>query len=261
MKKCSQCGFEAEENFCPNCGIAMSEISEPVQEVAGAAEENSTQADMPNIPDNMDQEVNVSDVNENEKPKIIKKKKLSKKWIIILSIIAVVVVIAGVAIGVIAHKHAVEQEYAENLNMFASEVLYGSQDAETQCNLVMSVWHDAIFSDTSNDDTKKFVSGAKDFNDALSKLYADEDFQATVDDLNSNKDSVDALMKKLKEPPEKYKDCYNAAVELYSKYSSFVNQAIDPSGSYNSYSEEVHSLDGDVADLYSKLNTLLPSVD
>lgn len=265
MKKCSRCGFEADENFCPNCGIAMSDINQPVrdfsQESLGSGESN-VQVSMINNTDNMNQEGDAAvTVVKNESPITVKKKKLSKKWIIILSVIAAVVVIAGIVIGVVVHKHATEQEYAENLNMFATEVLYGSQDAETQCNLVMSVWHDAIWKNTSEEDTKKYVSGAKDFNDALSKLYADADVQTTVADLSNNKKSVDSLMEKLKEPPEKYKDCYNAAVELYSKYSSFVNHAIDPSGSYNSYSEEAQDLDSEVVDLYNKLNTLLPSLN
>ena len=59
MKKCSRCGFEADENFCPNCGIAMSDINQPVrdfsQESLGSGESN-VQVSMINNTDNMNQE-------------------------------------------------------------------------------------------------------------------------------------------------------------------------------------------------------------
>ena len=269
MKKCSKCGFEADEKFCPNCGIEMSDVNESEQSglnpndsgMAPEGQVNNVQRDSFQNTGGINSEMNSNSVIGGNINTNASKKSLSKKMIIILSIIAVLVIAASVTIGIIVHKNNLEQEYAKNLNMFTTEVLYGAQDSESQCNLVMSVWHDAIWNDTSDEETKKYVVGAKDFNDALTKLYADKDFQSKTSDINSNKDTVDSLMEKLKNPPEKYKDCYNVAVELYSKYNSFVNMAVDPSGSYNSYSENVQDLDSEVADLYSKLNTMLPSVD
>ena len=37
--------------------------------------------------------------------------------------------------------------------------------------MVVAVWNDAIWGDTTQEDTKKYVAGAKDFDAALDNLY------------------------------------------------------------------------------------------
>ena len=65
-------------------------------------------------------------------------------------------------------------------------------------------------------------------------------------------------MRKLKNPPEEYQDCYDAATALYQKYTSFINMATSPTGSYNSYSEDFLKLDKETADEISQFIILLP---
>lgn len=49
--------------------------------------------------------------------------------------------------------------------------------------------------------------------------------------IEDNQDTVNALMKKLKNPPDEYKDAYDAVSDLYDAYISLTNCATDPSGS------------------------------
>lgn len=35
---------------------------------------------------------------------------------------------------------------------------------------------------------------------------------------------------------------------------------MDPEGSYNSYTDKVNDLDSEVAELYEKLNTMIPTI-
>lgn len=49
--------------------------------------------------------------------------------------------------------------------------------------------------------------------------------------IEDNQDTVDALMKKLKNPPDEYKDAYDAVSDLYDAHISLTNCATDPSGS------------------------------
>lgn len=49
--------------------------------------------------------------------------------------------------------------------------------------------------------------------------------------IEDNQDTVNALMKKLKNPPDEYKDAYDAVSDLYDAHISLTNCATDPSGS------------------------------
>ena len=77
--------------------------------------------------------------------------------------------------------------------------------------------------------TDIFVS---DFNDALGNLYADSSFSSKISSIEDNQDTVNALMKKLKNPPDEYKDAYDAVSDLYDAYISLTNCATDPSGQF-----------------------------
>ena len=48
--------------------------------------------------------------------------------------------------------------------------------------------------------------------------------------IEDNQDTVNALMKKLKNPPDEYKDAYDAVSDLYDAYISLTNCTTDPSG-------------------------------
>lgn len=48
--------------------------------------------------------------------------------------------------------------------------------------------------------------------------------------IEDNQDTVNALMKKLKNPPDEYKDAYDAVSDLYDAYISITNCTTDPSG-------------------------------
>lgn len=73
-----------------------------------------------------------------------------------------------------------------------------------------------------------FVS---DFNDALGNLYSDESFSRKISSIKDNQDTVGGLMKELKNPPDEYKEAYDALSVFYEAYILLTNCAIDPSGS------------------------------
>ena len=113
-------------------------------------------------------------------------------------------------------KHG-KRNTISNLFDYATEVSTGLSDAEAQCNLVVAVWNDAIWGDTTQEDTKKYVAGAKDFDAALDNLYEDEEISKKISALYDNQEKVSSLMRKLKNPPEGYQDCYDATTALYQR--------------------------------------------
>lgn len=188
-----------------------------------------------------------------------------------IAIIAVIGVAMITAIGVQTHKKNVaakaaaaaqkqSEEYGTNLNLAACSMLSGASDAETCGNLIKNAWYNAIYkeSDSKTDKYTKpngyFVS---DFNDALQNLFSDSSFNGQIADINSNKDSVNSLMKKLKNPPEEYKDAYEALSKLYDAYISLTNLATDPTGSLQTFSQNFNDADNETLNSYNALKMYL----
>ena len=92
-----------------------------------------------------------------------------------------------------------------------------------------------------------FDSFLNDFNDSLSMLFSDSSFKEKISSIKSNKDSVNDLMKELKNPPDEYKEAYDELKDLYDSYLNIVNIATDPSGSLQTYTSNFNSADSDVA--------------
>lgn len=241
-KYCSDCGAELEEGMkvCPKCGCPI---------------ENAVEMEA------APQQVEVTGV------KITKK---SKKMIVI-AVITVIAAATIAAIGVQMHKKNVAakvaaeaqkqgEEYGTNLNMAAYSILSGASDAETCGNLIKQVWYNSIY-EQSDSKTDKYTKPngyyVSDFNDALKNLFLDSSFNDQIEDINDNKDTVNSLMKKLKNPPEEYKDAYESISKLYDAYLSLTNLATDPTGNLQTYSQNFNDADNETLNCYNALKMYL----
>lgn len=252
-KKCVHCGailVPEEKKYCPDCGAELEEGMDTCPK-CGCPIENIIETEK------TPQQVEVTGV------KITKK---SKK---IIAIAAIAVIIA--AIGVQTHKKNVaakaaaeaqkqSEEYGTNLNMAAYSMLSGASDAETCGNLIKQVWYNAIYEERDSA-TDKYTRPngyyVSDFNEALKNLFSDSSFSSQITDINDNKDTVNSLMKKLKNPPEEYKDAYESLSELYDAYISLTNLATDPTGSLQTYSQNFNDADNATLNCYNALKMYL----
>lgn len=256
-KKCVHCGtvlVPEEKKCCPDCGAELEEGMDTCPK-CGCPIENIIETEK------TPQQVEVTGV------KITKK---SKK-IIVIATIAVIVAVIIAAIGVQTHKKNVvakaaaeaqkqSEEYGTNLNMAAYSMLSGASDAETCGNLIKQVWYNAIY-EKSDSKTDKYTKPkgyyVSDFNDALQNLFSDSSFSSQIADINDNKDTVNSLMKKLKNPPEEYKDAYESLSKLYDAYISLTNLATDPTGSLQTYSQNFNDADNETLNCYNALKIYL----
>ena len=239
-KRCAECGAELEEGVseCPNCGC-------PVEEM------------------------NASDTQEKPQKVEVTGVKLTKRVKVIIGIVVALLLIGGATIfGVNQYqkKKAAEEyaqrveSYAANLELATYSMLTGASEAETCGNLIKQVWYNAIYEkrdDTTDKYTRPKGYFVSDFNDALGNLFSDTSFQSKISSIEENQKTVSSLMKELKNPPEEYKDAYEAISELYDAYVSLTNLATDPSGSLQTFSTNFNDADTETLNCYKAMKLYL----
>ena len=150
-----------------------------------------------------------------------------------------------------------------NLRLASSTMLSGATEAESCGSLIHDVWYNCIFekADTETDQYTRTRNGMgdyyDDFNDALGNLFNDVVFKLRINELKSNQSEVAGLMKKLKEPPEEYRDAYDALKDFHEAYQELMDLAINPTGNLTSYTQNFNSADSDVVKYYKALKIYL----
>lgn len=188
-----------------------------------------------------------------------------KKKAIIISIIAIILVAVGLSVFfVIKNKRDKElaeqreKKYIQQMEYFRDDVINGGATAEDLCNLVDSVWYNAI-NEKFDVKTNEYTHDDKkhefyDFNTALSNLFESNEYSKLVSDLKTNKGKVDEMIAELKEyPNENYKEYFDCCYDLYNEYTMFYNFATNASGSYKEYSEKFTETENIFLEKFNKL--------
>lgn len=220
---CEECGneFDSKLDACPNCGC-------PKAETKGGENIQKT-------------EVTKTVVNRSK---------------VIIGLVIAIAIMAVVIVGILVKKNNNQKEYYSNLESATMLMLSGCADAESSAGLIHDVWKNAIYEDR-NDETDKYTCPdgyfVSDFNDALSNLWSDTSFLSDIEEIKNNQESVQKIMKDLKNPPDKYAEVDSDLKEFYDVYLEFTNLAINPSGNLISYTEYYNDLDSDVMSKYDKM--------
>lgn len=213
----------------------------------------------------------------NIKEKLFDKIVKDRKFSIILSccFLLVICIVIGVS-TLIRHAKEEEQarikkeqqqavkdamEYNEMVECYYKicDISYtGASSAEKICVTTYNTWKDSIFNSPS-EDTKKYVNGAKDFNEAVENVYEDDEISDQLNDVNDTEDDLDDYIRKIQNPPEEFDKCYDAAIELNTSFKQLADLANDPSGmNLSDYGDaESERVDSFVSDA-EKLKSVIP---
>ena len=226
---CIECGNELKEGqlFCPKCGCPA----------GGRKETPGEEYDAYNY-GNSNQEV--------------KKTR---------SLIPAIVVLAAVAVLAFtmytAYRESVYLEAADGIFETHNSTVDTFNESKT---LLLSVWSNAITGEY-DEKTDKFVYAdgylSDDFNDALKRLYEDEEFLEKLKALNDANIRVKILKKDLKNPPSEYEE-YNELLLQYVNNDIKLNSIIiNPNGSLKHISEKLNNLLEEQADLSIEMDTYI----
>lgn len=153
-------------------------------------------------------------------------------------------------------KQKQEQEakdYQSQYNDLVYSMLDDAVLAENIGNLIISVWHNAIW-EVSDVETDKYtkVNGVivSDFNDALMNLFNDAEYSRNLSTLSDNQWQVKEKMKKMLNPPEGYENAFKALESMYNSYISFTNIVLRCEGSLESFSNDFGDADETLNEQY-----------
>lgn len=260
--KCPNCGTDVSDKAkqCPNCGETLE-----TQKVVKVCEECGYE---------LDDNVTICPRCGCPVPESEEQKKRRKKKKIIISVIAFLIVILAIiviacVVNVTNQEKAEEaaaaaeaarvqevNDYASNLELASFTMLTGASTAEEAGTLIHDVWYDTIF-DEHNADTSKYTSGNSDFNDSLSELFSDEEFQDKISSIKSNQATVNELMQELTNPPAEYEEAYDTLKNYYDAYLELTNLAISPTGSLQSYTDDFNEADSNVLKYYNAMDVYI----
>lgn len=188
----------------------------------------------------------------------VKQKQKKHKGAIISIIVFALIVISALGIGI--SQKAKELKYYSNMEKVSFTMIDGAAKAKNAGNLIKSVWYNAIFEERNSETDKYTMKNGKfvdDFNDALSELFADENFSNSISEIVTNQSDVANLMKQLKEPLKKYEEAYSVLKVYYDNYLKMTKIVINPTGSLNTFSEDFNTYDNNTGDSYKKMKLYL----
>lgn len=187
----------------------------------------------------------------------LRKKEKKNTRIIVPIIIAIVIGGVILAVGKTVHDKMARYDYEQRVKTCAYDMYNGAADTEDACNKIVSVWHDSIWKVNDNktvlyttNDSGQFYD---DFNDALNELIEDESFQRDLRNIHDTYENVRSQIHDLQDPPKGCEKICDALMDAYDAYYEFTQCALDPEGTYESYSNSFNEADSNCVKCMEKL--------
>ena len=143
--------------------------------------------------------------------------------------------------------------YQLSFNQLTHEMLNIAADTETEGNLIIAVWHNAIWKE-DDEETDKFTknngSFVEDFNDALNNLFNDRKFINKMSKLSEDQLKVKNEMKNMLSPPEGFENAFKALESMYNSFIRFTDIVLNCKGSLESFSNSFSDADSELINLY-----------
>lgn len=132
------------------------------------------------------------------------------------------------------------KEYAKKAKDLSYELLAVGVSAEGTSDLIIRIWRNTIYKD-KEDDTDPYTlksdgSFNDSFNDSLANYFSTDEYKATVAVLEPAQPKLTRSVKEMRDCPEDCIYIYEALAEYHEAIDGIVELAINPSGSYSSYS-------------------------
>lgn len=182
------------------------------------------------------------------------KKRLSKKMIIILVIMSLILLIGSFLVIKISRDNHIKQqekliqEYDDLIVETGAKIYLNGFLPQYYSSKIANVWYECIKATYCND-----------FNSKISEfMRLSKKGLATIEE---KKSEIEKNMQKLKNvPTSDYKDVYEKIAEFYNYYSKLVECATNPSGNYTNYISNYNNYISEFNSTYNQLIILKPEI-
>lgn len=171
-------------------------------------------------------------------------------------------------------------EYKNDLQSVADKMLDNSAKAEEILNQYSTVWDHSIKSRSAIPIEE--MSAVTGFEQDVIKEHFEinnagnipNDFSTNIHSLNSYyegtgqlkeiknaSDDIKSKISELNDPPEDYKKVYDEVLDMYNLSEEYIEMALNPSGSLQSFNEDKKRLSSDILSKYKRIEVIMPSED
>ena len=194
---------------------------------------------------------------------------MKKKSLFALLILMITLIISGCGKN--------KAEYGEDLRNVADKILENSTKAEDILNQYANIWRYSIESKGSikfpemaekiglseTDVRNHFpedITGniLPDFSINVSALNSYFKEAGKLEEIEKTSKEIKTQVSDLKEPPSEHEKAYDELLDLYTYEEEYIEMALNPTGSLQSFNENRDRLVKDILKKYRKIETLIP---
>lgn len=170
------------------------------------------------------------------------------------------------------------KSYGPDLKEVADMMLENAAEAEDVLNKYIDVWRfsienrsaipvDAMVNETgfSHDVIEKYfhINAAGNIpNDFSLNVHSLVDYYkdtGKLEEIENTAKEIKSKISELNNPPDEFKKAYDEALDMYSFSEEYVEMALNPSGSLQTFSEKKSQLTSDIISKHKRIEVLMPS--
>ncbi|MBU8598500.1 hypothetical protein KM908_20520 [Alkalihalobacillus clausii] len=171
-------------------------------------------------------------------------------------------------------------QYGEDLQTVADEMLDNATKTEAILEQYAVVWDHSIKSKGAipvaemtaltgfeQSDVEEYfeINTAgnipEDFSTNIHSLNAYYEDSGELEGIRNAADSIKSKMAELNDPPDEFEKAYDEVLNMYNYTEEYIEMALDPSGSLQSFNENKNQLASDIISVYKRIEVIMPSED
>jgi len=101
----------------------------------------------------------------------------------------------------------------------------------------------------------------EDFSTNIHSLNTYYEGTGQLEEIKNTSDDIKNKITELNEPPTEYEKVYDEVLDMYNLSEEYIEMALNPNGSLQSFNEDKNQLSNDIVSKYKRIEVIMPSED